>query len=91
LQERFNRGEYDDYNRETSMFDINEFVMNNGLAATAVSDYFGLGFWDANNGDQNLVKAMNIGFWSSLVQSKLFHAFGNITQPSSDNIRGLSR
>lgn len=91
LQERFNRGEYDDYNRETSMFDINEFVMNNGLAATAVADYFGLGFWDGNNGDQNLVKAMNIGFWSSLVQSKLFHSFGNITQPTSDNIRGLAR
>lgn len=49
------------------MFDVNEFVMNNGLAATAVADYFGLGFWDGNNGDQNLVKAMNIGFWSSLV------------------------
>lgn len=91
LQSRYNRGEYDDYKKETSMFDINEFVLNNALATTAVADYFGAGWWDANNGDSDLVKAMNIGFWSSVVQGNMHHALTNITEPNGDNIRGLAR
>jgi len=91
LQERYGRGEYDDYKMQTSMFDINEFVLNNALAATAVADYFGAGWWDANNGDADLVKAANIGMWSSFSQGNIQHAFTNFTEPNGDNIRGLAR
>jgi len=64
------RGEYDQYNKDRSMFDLSELVLNQGVAATSIADYFGAGSWDPDNGSEDLVKAMNIGFWSSLIQSK---------------------
>lgn len=91
LQTRYSRGEYDDYHKDASMFDLNEFVQNPGLALTAVADYFGAGVWDADNGSEDLRKAMNIGFWSSLIQSRGQHALTNLAGATDENVRGLAR
>ena len=91
LQSRYAKGAYDDYKKDVSMFDLNEFVQNPGLALTAVADYFGAGVWDADNGSEDLRKAMNIGFWSSLIQSRGQHALTNLAGASNENIRGLAR
>jgi hypothetical protein len=91
LSSRYMRGEYDDYRKKQSMFDLSEFVSNPGIAATAVADYFGAGVWDPDNGSEDLVKSMNIGFWSSLIQSRGQHALTNLAGASNENIRGLAR
>ena len=100
LQSRYERGEYDNYRNDESMFDINEFVANSGLALTAVADYLGLGFWDANNNrfwdeehnnGKELRQAMNVGFWSSWIQSQGQHALTNIAGASNENITGFAK
>ena len=100
LQSRYERGEYNKYRNDESMFDVNEFVANSGLALTAVADYFGLGFWDANNNrfwdeehnnGKELRQAMNVGFWSSWIQSQGQHALTNLAGASNENITGFAR
>lgn len=100
LQSRYERGEYDLYRNDESMFDVNEFVANSGLALTAVADYFGLGFWDANNNrfwdeehnnGKELRSAMNVGFWSSWIQSQGQHALTNLAGASNENISGFAK
>lgn len=91
LQSRYERGEYDDYRSDEFMFDINEFVANSGLALTAVADYLGLGFYDADNNSTQLRQAMNVGFWSSWIQSQGQHALTNLAGASNENITGLAK
>jgi hypothetical protein len=91
LSTRYMRGDYDNYRKKQSMFDLSEFVLNPEIATTAVADYFGVGFWDPDNGSEDLVKAMNIGFWSSLIQSRGQHALTNLIGATDENIRGLAR
>lgn len=91
LSTRYMRGDYDDYHKKQSMFDLSEFVLNPEIATTAIADYFGVGAWDPDNGSEDLIKSMNIGFWSSFIQSRGQHALTNLTGASDENIRGLAR
>lgn len=61
LQTRFGRGEYDDYNRPISMFDIPSVFQDGKLGIESVLAYLGLLIGDPDNGDAELRKAMEIG------------------------------
>jgi len=61
LQNRFARGEYDDYDRYESVFDIPSVFEDVGLAYDALRAYWGLNPSDPDNNNEELIKAMNIG------------------------------
>ena len=85
LKERYKRGEYDDYSKPHSMFDLVEGLSTLTLANGAIGDYFGINYGDLDNDSQNVQKVMNIGFASSLMFSNVRHAFTNIPGLDADN------
>lgn len=91
LTNKYGRGEYDKYNKTESMFDVGEFVQNPLLAMEAVQDYFGAVFGNPGMDGEEVRKAMNMGFWSSIIQSGGMHALTNFTGPTEDNFRGFVR
>jgi len=66
LQQRYGRGEYDDYNKSESMFDLPSLINTAGLAADAVAGYWGLNFGDPENDSEELQRAMDIGGMTAL-------------------------
>lgn len=90
LTTKFERGDYDDYNKNTRIFDIGEIAGNINLGKDALLAYMGIS--DFSDSDENAIRtAMNIGFWSSVIQSQGMHAITNLAGPSEDNVRGLVR
>ena len=51
FKERYKRGEYDDYSKPYSMFDLTEGLSTLTLANGAIGDYFGLNYGDIYNGE----------------------------------------
>ena len=90
LQDRYARGLYDEYGKDANILDIDEVFGNVGLAGESVLAYFGLRPFDKNLNTDEIRKAMNIGFASSIIQSGVQHASKN-TLPSNfrngDNFR----
>ena len=91
LTNKYNRGEFDDYQKNTSLFDIAEFAQNPLLAMEAVEAYIGASFGAPGIDGEEVRKAMNMGFWSSIIQSGGMHALTNFTGPTEDNLRGFIR
>lgn len=97
LQQRYQRGEYDNYNSERSNFDINSLLSDVRLGIGAVAGYFGLNFGDPDNGTDELRKAMNTGFVASMLTSQGMSSMTNLLPTrviqkmglNPDNIRGL--
>lgn len=90
LQERFKRGEYDSYDKPTSMMDTDELFSLPGLYKDAVLDYMGLNYGDPDNASENLRKAMNVGFGASFMFSNTLGAFSNFrSNPNLNNTRQL--
>lgn len=86
LQSRYQRGEYNDYSNDRSVFDINSFISDLDLGANAVTAYLGINYGDPDNGDDDLRHAMNIGF----AVSQLFKApnvLSNLKKSNADNLR----
>lgn len=97
LQQRYQRGEYDNYNSERSNFDINSLLSDVRLGIGAVAGYFGLNFGDPDNGTDELRKAMNTGFVASMLTSQGMSSMTNLLPTRAiqkmglnpDNVRGL--
>jgi hypothetical protein len=77
LQDRYARGLYDDYNRSENILDVDEVFGNIGLAGESMLAYFGLKPFDKNLNTDEIRKAMNIGFASSIMQSGVQHSAKN--------------
>lgn len=90
LQYRFKKGDYDKFNKQEQMLDVREIFGDAELAATAVANYYGYGNME-DSARKELVKAMNIGFWSSFAFSQGSHVASNLTGSRNDNITGLIR
>ena len=97
LQQRYQRGEYDNYNGERSNFNISSLLSDVRLGIGAVAGYFGLNFGDPDNGTDELRKAMNTGVIASMLTSQGMSLITNILPTrviekmglNPDNVRGL--
>lgn len=90
LQSRYRRGEFDSYNRPSSMMDTGELFSLPSLYKDAVLDYLGINYGDPDNASENLRKAMNVGFSSSMMFSNAMGAFTNFrSNPNLNNTRQL--
>ena len=86
LQQRYQRGEYDNYDGTRSLFGIPNAVEDLDLGVQAIGDYLGINYTDPDNASEELRKAMNIGFATSL----FFPASGAVTnlfKTQDDNLR----
>jgi hypothetical protein len=86
LQNRYSRGEYDDYNKSVSMFDINELSENIALSINGIGNLLGINTSDPDNADNELRKAFNIGFASSILFAGGSHALKNIYGADESNL-----
>ena len=88
-QQRYSRGEYDDYTQSESMFDIPSLFDDLGIGAQATFAYAGFLPGDPNNGDEELKRAMRIG----AVTGAMFHGTSALSNflPSEgrDNLRNF--
>nr|DAS01566.1 MAG TPA: hypothetical protein [Caudoviricetes sp.] len=69
LQNRYQRGEYDNYKGVQSNFDIGSVFSDVRLGLESVADYYGVNPYDPDNGSAELRKAMNTGFISGMLNS----------------------
>lgn len=89
LSNRYQRGEYDDYDEDQTMFNIPSIINVNALGFQAVTNYLGIDYNDVDNGTADLRKQMNIGSIVSLLFPKL-GVLTNFSKNSNyDNIRNL--
>lgn len=89
LSTRYKKGEYDDYSKDVSLFDVNEAVENIGLSINGLGNFFGLRSDFAEDEEQELRKSGIIGFVSATMFGGLSHAKGNIYNASDDNLTSL--
>lgn len=78
LQNRYQRGEYDNYKGVQSNFDIGSVFSDVRLGLESVADYYGVNPYDPDNGSAELRKAMNTGFISGILNSQLMGSFSNL-------------
>lgn len=90
LSERFKHGEYDKYKRPVSMLDVREIFGNADLAGEAIAAYSGISSLKNESNDE-LVKAMNIGFTSSFMFGEAMNIASNLGGAKDGNFRGLIR
>ena len=83
LQQRYQRGEYDDYSKFRSSFDTESVFNDARLALEAVGAYYGLNYGDPDNGSSELRKAMVIG---AIAGGMGAHALGSLSNILSPNI-----
>ena len=89
LSNRYQRGEYDDYDEDQTMFNIPSIIDVNALGFQAVTNYLGINYDDVDNGTADLRKQMNIGAMTSLLFPRL-GVFTNLNPNSKyDNLRNL--
>lgn len=88
LQTRYEAGLYDDYYSPKNTFDIHSMFEDADLATQAVASYLGINYGDPTNGQKEIRKAMDIGFFTSLWFMPP-HAITNAFGAREDNIRGL--
>ena len=90
LQQRYLRGEFEDYTKPYQMFDASEMLGTNGLYSQAFFDFFGIDPNDPDNASVNIRKAMTIGAVSSAWFSGALSSLSNVRNNSEDqNIRQL--
>ena len=78
LQNRYQRGEYDNYKGIQSKFDIDSVFNDVRLGLESVADYYGINSYDPDNGSEELRKAMNTGFISGILNSQLMGSISNL-------------
>ena len=91
LQTRYEAGEYDDYNKAMSNFDIQSLFNDQTLGIEALSAYLGSYVGDPTESELELRRAMNIGFTTALwfgLPSVATNFVSNKTI-NDDNIRNL--
>jgi hypothetical protein len=86
LTNRYRRGEYDDYDKSISAFNLNEIYENVALSINGIGNLLGVNTSDPDNSDNELRKAFNIGFASSILFSGGSHALRNIYGADESNL-----
>lgn len=86
LQTKYKKGEFDDYNKDVSLLNVNEVIENIGLSINGLGNFFGLRTDFSEDEEQELRKSGVIGFASSFLFSNAAHAKGNIYNASDDNL-----
>ena len=89
LTNRYKAGEYDSYKGDASIFDVNELFENIALSTNSLGYLLGINSSDVDNPDNELRKAFNIGFASSILFSGVSHAAKNIYGADENNISQL--
>lgn len=89
LQQRYQRGEYDDYDRPSSMFNIGDVFANVNLAQQAVLASMGLLDGDLENDSKELRRAMTIGTVSGMMFPLGFGAVKNLVPNNEHSFRGF--
>ena len=90
LQERYKRGDYDNYNTPYNMLNVPEIFANGDMSIQGLYAYMGLPGYDPDFSVENIRKAFNIGALSSGIFSGFLHGLTNVRRSSgNENIRGL--
>lgn len=89
LQTRYQRGEYDTYDQNRSLFPIEGIWNDTRLAWDAALSYFGLNFGDPDNGSQELRRAMQIGATTGVLMGSMGAVSNLLPSSGQDNIRNL--
>ena len=86
LQQRFKSGEYDNYTAPNSIFSVSEALQNLELGKYSIEALFGM----HDSGDDEIRKAMAIGFFISPLMGVGMNAVTNISSnPYNQNLRNL--
>lgn len=88
FQQLYQSGAYDDYVRPYDVFNIGEMLDDVDVAKQVLFAYMGLNDDPRINSDE-IRKAMNIGFISSIIQSGAMGAFKNIRSDAEGSTRDL--
>lgn len=86
LQQRYKSGEYDNYSAPQSIFSLSESLQNLELGKYSIEALFGM----HDSGDDEIRKAMSIGFFISPLMGVGMNAVTNISSnPYNENLRNL--
>lgn len=89
LQTRYQRGEYDAYDRNESLFDLPSVFNDGAVSLEALAAYIGINFGDPENGSGELKRAMNIGLTTGMLFGSAT-VFSNLVHTDRDNLRNLA-
>ena len=90
LQQRYQRGEYDNYDRTSSLFNIPDVLDDIMISNQAIADYLGINYGDPDNGSEAIRKVMNIGAMVASMFPAAHKLATNIVPGDENNIRNLS-
>lgn len=89
LQSRYQRGLYDNYNYDTSMFPVDGAILMGDLVSEALPDYLGLHPWDPELSSDDIQRAFNVGFLASKYFTGALRFASNAYTSDNENIRSL--
>ena len=91
LQQRYSRGEYDNYDVATSQFSLPSIFRDFRLGTDAMGAYLNMLYGDPDNGTPELRRAMQIGAVSGILGGGFGFGLASNILPSEgrDNIRNL--
>ena len=90
LQQRYQRGEYDNYDHTSSMFNVPDVLDDMMITSQALGDYLGINTGDPDNASDQIRKVMNIGSMVAMFFPMAQHAATNFVPSDADNIRNLA-
>lgn len=91
LQQRYGRGEYDNYNTPTSLLPLPSAIEDLKLASESVTAYLNMLYGDPDNGTPELRRAMQIGAVAGILGGGAGFGLASNILPSDnrDNLRNL--
>lgn len=89
LQQRYTRGEYDDYDKPQSAFSIPEVFNNIAMYKDAIGNFLGINYGDPDNDSKELRKAMLIGAALGPIFGTAGLVASNVTPGENASIRNL--
>lgn len=90
LQSQYQRGLYDDYNKEPNMLDIHEIFGDVNMSFEGLAAYAGIHPWDPDLSTEDIRKAFHIGAASSALFAGALRGATNFAHTDRENIRNLS-
>lgn len=91
LQQRYGRGEYDNYNTPKSLLPLSSVTEDLRLASESVTAYLNMLYGDPDNGSPELRRAMQIGAVAGILGGGVGFGLASNILPSDnrDNVRNL--
>ena len=89
LQSRYQRGLYDNYNYDTSMFPVDGAILMGDLVSEALPDYLGLHPWDPELSSDDIQRAFNVGFLASKYFTGALRFASNAYTQDNENLRSI--